>query len=371
VATGYGQQTAQLVQRLREAGHDVAVSSYYGLNGGVLEWDGVTVYPGVYPGALDPYGNQLLTAHAKARFGALSGGLILTLRDVWMLDPAALAEAAAACWAPVDHDPVPPGIVDFFERSGAAPIAMSRFGERQLRDAGLAAGYAPHAVDTRVFRPHERALARQTTGLPEGAFVVGMVGVNKGLFRGLARKGFPQALEAFARFRARHDDALLYLHTDPRGVADGMNLPPLAEAHGIPGDSVRYADAYRYRLGYPTEFMSSLFAAMDVLLNPSYSEGFGIPIVEAQACGTPVIVTDWTAMSELTGAGWRVGGTRWWTEQSSFWLLPSVDELEAALEAAYTEASGMRDAAREFAERYDTRRVFDEHWTGVLATLRT
>ena len=32
-------------------------------------------------------------------------------------------------------------------------------------------------------------------------------------------------------------------------------------------------------------------------------EGFGVPIIEAQACGTPVITGDWTAMSEITRTG--------------------------------------------------------------------
>ncbi len=52
--------------------------------------------------------------------------------------------------------------------------------------------------------------------------------------------------------------------------------------------------------------MVDAYNAMDVLTNVALGQGFGIPILEAQACGTPVIVGDWTSMSELCFAGWKV-----------------------------------------------------------------
>jgi glycosyltransferase involved in cell wall biosynthesis len=43
-----------------------------------------------------------------------------------------------------------------------------------------------------------------------------------------------------------------------------------------------------------------------VLNAVSLGEGFGIPVLEAQACGTPVIVGDWCAHEDLCFAGWKV-----------------------------------------------------------------
>jgi glycosyltransferase involved in cell wall biosynthesis len=45
------------------------------------------------------------------------------------------------------------------------------------------------------------------------------------------------------------------------------------------------------------------YHAADVLLFPSTSEGFGVPIVEAQACGTPVVTSDREPMSSIAGGG--------------------------------------------------------------------
>jgi glycosyltransferase involved in cell wall biosynthesis len=121
--------------------------------------------------------------------------------------------------------------------------------------------------------------------------------------------------------------------------------------------------------------MARLYSAFDVLLNPSYGEGFGIPIVEAQACGTPVIVSDWTSMPELVGAGWKVDGEPWYDPDEdrgeAFLLAPSVSEILDALENAY-EARGDKDvrgAAREFAVGYDADLVTDKYWKPALETL--
>jgi hypothetical protein len=68
----------------------------------------------------------------------------------------------------------------FLGTTGATPVAMSRFGERALRDAGFDPLYAPHGVETSVFRPAEDRLAmRRFFKLPEDAFVIGMVANNR------------------------------------------------------------------------------------------------------------------------------------------------------------------------------------------------
>ena len=313
------------------------------------------------------YGNDVILQHAASHFGGnVKDGLIITLIDAWVLNAEELKRANVACWTPVDHDPIPPPVLAFLEASGVWPIAMSEFGRRQLDNAGLSPLYAPHGIDTDLFYERDRAEARKMLGVPQDAFLIGMVAANKGY---PPRKGFPEALQAFALFREKHPEAVMYLHTEPTGVHQGVNIGQMVTQLGLPKASVMVTDPYRYLVGLPPDGIANAYSAMDVMLNPAYGEGFGIPIVEAQACGTPVITTDWTSMPELTAEGWSVGGQRMWSSQGSWWLVPNVDELGATLEVAYTVGGRRRKAARDFALKYDYRRVFEEHWRPTLAQL--
>lgn len=373
VKTGYGVQVAQLAEHLKASGHDVAVSCTYGQQGAVGTWRGVTLYPVGY----EVNGNDVVHGHANHHFGGDElGGWIITLLDVWAMENPLLADYNVAAWCPVDHFPVPPGVLKFFRRTGAVPLAMSRFGERLLFDAGLDPVYIPLSVDTSVFKPTpqlERSLgaigARDFLDIPTDAFAVGMVAMNKGWARD--RKGFNEAFRAFGRFHKRHPEAILYLHAEKFGGADGIHLVELAQHCAIPEHAIRWVDQYAYRLGIPPEVMAATYTAMDVLLAPSHGEGFCVPLIEAQACGTPVIATDFSAQPELVGAGWLVSGQpEWDPAQHASYVCPFVDDVLAKLESAYqSDLVGMQEPAVAFAQRYDTDRVFEAYWQPFLASL--
>jgi glycosyltransferase involved in cell wall biosynthesis len=369
-STGYGVQCGLFAPRIAER-YDLAVSSFYGLDGGRLVWQGVPIFPGLG----GTFGNEYLAEHAKDHFdGDLRGGLVLTLLDVWVLNPALIARMDTACWVPVDHEPAPPAVLEFFQRSNAIPIAMSRFGEQQLKDAGLEPLYCPHGVDTDTYRPMDRREMRKKVGLSPDVFVVGMVAANKGR---PSRKGFQQALEAFRLFRAKHDDAKLYLHTSVSpDWAQGEDLMALIEALGLPGDSVLLADQYRVNFNpFSPDAMAKIVNSFDVLLNPAHGEGFGIPVLEAASCGVPAVVTNFSAMPEVAGdAGWHVGCRPFWTPQRSFQFVPDVEEIVEALNRAYgmskAEKAHRAKLARQHALTYDVDVVFDEFMVPALEAAR-
>lgn len=380
--TGYGVQVAMLAERLHDAGFDVAISATFGQQGSSGSWkpehprnpDGWAKGIRVYQVGWQLNGLDIVHNHAMHWFdGDPLAGWIIIHGDVWSLaaNPL-LADFNVAAWAPVDHFPCPPGVLEFFDNSGAMPVAMSRFGERAFQLAGLDPVYVPLSVDLARYKPSptidnhgEDIPGRTLLGVPEEAFVVGMVAMNKDPDD---RKGFNEAFAAFSAFHRGHHDALLYVHSDPNGMGTSFNLTQLAQAHGIPAHAIKFPDTYSYQMGWSAEMMAAAYTAFDVLLAPSHGEGFCVPVIEAQACGTPVIVSNFSAQPELVGAGWKVGGQQFWDPaQKAFYLLPAIDEIVSALGEAYTaDLDEMETKALAKAAEYDCDVVFDELWAPLL-----
>jgi glycosyltransferase involved in cell wall biosynthesis len=370
--SGYGQQTAVFTPRLRDLGHEIILSTWWGLNGSALEYEGMKLLPGD-----QKYGNVLLPAYAEL----YKPDAVIALMDAWVLQPDRMRDLPLAVWVPVDHKPCPTRVHEFFKLTGARPIAMSKFGERMLRDEGLDPLYVPHGIDTEVFqyRPEAREKLRKAWGAGDD-FIVGMVAHNSGGTgsTGISRKSFPQAFIAFKNLLELHPEAKLYLHTEMTGrpgLENGLYLPGLLERFEIPATSVLITNQLGLEMGIEPTDMAGLYSAFDVLLNPSFGEGFGIPIVEAQACGTPVIVTDWTSMPELCGSGWLVQGEPWFDTRegagNAFFKCPSILSILEALEAAYNAKGDQayRDRARKFALDYDADLVTEKYWKPALETL--
>lgn len=380
IATGYGVQTRHLATLLAAAGHDVAVSCTYGHQGPVGSWtsplgDKVRLYPAGYvTNSVD-----VVCAHADHWFdGDKRGGWIITLLDVWVLQHhPKLHEYQVVSWTPVDHLPTPPDVLGYFANSGAVPLAMSRFAEQMLTQGGLDPAYIPLTVDTEVYKPtfevtigDDTVTARQLFNVPHDAFVIGMVAHNKGWSKD--RKGFNEALRAFGRFWQNHQHAVMLMHSDPRGLAEGIDLRELAVHAAVPEHALIFTDEYALRVGLPPEMMAAFYTAVDVLLAPSHGEGFCVPLIEAQACGTPVIVSDFSAQPELVGAGWTVHGQlEWDPPQHSSYIVPFIGDIIDKLEQAYAaDLDAMQAQAVEFAAQYDTRHVFDTMWLPFIETLR-
>ena len=257
-------------------------------------------------------------------------------------------------------------------------MAFSFFGLRELEKVGVKADYIPLGLDCGVFCPGDKAEARVRLGLPLDVHLTTMIAANKGF---PARKSWPEAMAAFARFHAAHPEARLYLHTtaQPFGSnGQGVYLRPLAQELGII-DAVIFADETELAVGVPDEQMADIYRASDVLLNPAMGEGFCLPAAEAQACGCPVITQDCSAMSELTINGIAIEPLQpYWIPQLGYWWQQAdVGRIAEALDKLYS----LSDAAREFVEakefvsndgivfmknHYDWPIVMDHYWLTFL-----
>lgn len=370
--TGYGEQTQQAIYRIRQDGHEVAVAANYGLEAMTTEWDGFKVYPRGF----DAYSNDVIPAYAMD-WGKPTGRqpLVITLFDCWVFRGGGwdVLEQIAS-WVPIDHFPVPPAVAEWLRRPTVTPIAMSKFGADAMDRLDIENKYIPHAIDLRTFKPTEKIIgtegaieARRWIDVPDDAYLVGMVSANKGTHD---RKSFSEAFLAMSMVMQSNPDVWLYLHTEPSPAMQGIDLRALLNATGVPADRVRFVDSYSYRMGIPKEALAAIYSSLDLLLAPSRGEGFGIPVVEAQACGTPVVVSNATAQPELVGDGLAVDVQPLWdSTQGAWWFTPHVPALVDAIQQMVSRGGGRSLKAIEFAKQYDADAVYADSWRSLLKEL--
>ena len=326
--TGYGQQAGIWCKYLAARGHDVAVSACHGIQGQILTWEGIPVYPAPVAGR----GDALLRTYARAH----KAEVVIVLYDVWPMAPDCFPrDVPVLAWLAADAHRLGRGDAAVLRDTGALPVALSEHTKRTLAEAGWPdAPLIPHGVDLDVFRPPEsREAVRFAYGLEPGTFAIGINSSNVDRMR----KGIPEQMEAFERFRVRHPDSRLFLHTVADMSDSGSNhLGEVAEDYGIL-DAVSWCDQGTHLAGgYTPADMASWYAAMDVVSNTSMGEGFGLAAVEAQACGTPVILSDGTTGPQLVGPGWLVRTQRHWNPvHGARWHLPLVDSVTRAYEKAW------------------------------------
>jgi glycosyltransferase involved in cell wall biosynthesis len=151
----------------------------------------------------------------------------------------------------------------------------------------------------------------------------------------------------------------------------GFNLLDLAGSVGIPQDAILFPNSIDYRYGFSQHNLAALYTGMDVMLSVSYGEGFGIPTVEAQACGTRVIGSSWAATADLVAEdGWLVEGQPFWDEgQKSWYNIPLIPSIVNALNLAYEAPREKSQVAIDFAAKFDVEYVWENHWIPVLEKL--
>jgi len=365
IRSGYGTVTRHVCGRLVELGYDLVVSAYYGIEpGGVIQINGIPCVPCARH--LGRFGEGSYKYHYKA----FRRNVGILHSDFWAFPWFPGEGRYSVLYSPMDHVDYGAFNVNLIKRYDRV-ISFLPFQQRELEKYGVESPVIPHGVD-RVFKPMDKKEARRITRLPEEDFIVGIVAANSDketrkswgeIFRaaGYIRENFPEI-----------KDLKYFVHSDPEDPK-GVALKALAHKFGVL-DIVAFEDPHLAVVGLPDSEMVLLYNSFDVLLNPARREGFGLPILEAMACGVPVIGHNFSSMPDLIGEKEERG---WLAKTAAYIVTPinaitgivdwkSVADciLDAYLHPDKVERKGK--AAREFAKTMYWDDIIIDKWVPFL-----
>lgn len=176
--------------------------------------------------------------------------------------------------------------------SATCVVSSSQFGAREARrlSANATVHTIPFGINAELYKPLDDRSPSKLVYQVQDRFVVGCVAQQQ------PRKQLPRLVAAFAKFARSRQDAYLLLHA--RKSALGSDLPGLLDVHDLQGRAGIVGGEF-----LPGEagdhLLSQLYNAFDVFALPTMGEGFGFPMLEAMACGVPVVATRCSAVTEL------------------------------------------------------------------------
>lgn len=370
--TGYGNQS-QIVYEFTQFGHEVIGVANWGITGSPMNIGGITWLPSFS----NSHGGPELALYSEATKADIS----ITLYDSWVFSKEHTANIRWVPYLPIDSDPPNPFILEALQTSWRQ-IVYSKFAKTKLENAGFKPYYVPHFVDENMFKRNSddrNKELRRIFRIPDNAFVISIVAANKG---NPSRKAFYEQFCAIAEFSKANPDVDVYtiLHTNVFGFIGGETEPLDQVMHlaGLDPAKVRVPNAFEFSAGiYDDNHLRNIYNVADVTMMMTRGEGFGVPIIQSTACQTPVIVTDYTAMTELAGElhGWAVKPEAYSFYGVTKMAIPSISGGVAALNAALKEKKNGnlrvrgQKAAEATIKEYGKQNVVNRYWKPVLEDL--
>ena len=354
-STGYGKVARYLALHMKELGYEVAFAGlqYFGEPATLLlDNQPFTMYEGATPGGL---------VQAIERFRP---HFVLHIRDNWVFTryssgkpydiftPCRQYGAKLILYSPVQSEPLPREVLKVMTYNCDFNLTMCKWSRDVLLKQGLPkekVDYLYHGVDVSKYRPIDRALARDKIGLETKAPLVGYIAMNYDY-----RKMIPLAMKAFKHLLEYLPDAEMLLWTERVAYWD---LAAWQESLGL--QKKIYWPKATKTSGIEENLMPYVINSLDCLLHSSAAEGFGLPLLEAMACGVPVVCAPHPVLKEVLRnypyycEAWQLLPTVW----GSFEYLVNPEDMA---KQALTAIKAGRKPVPRWIDDYDWRKIARE-----------
>lgn len=311
---------------------------------------------------------------------------LIVIWDIWALNhiPAAGQQGKIIFvpYVPIDVDNI---TADMKKACDGAfkLIPMSQHTEDLLKKVYPDKTYphVPGGVNTNVFKPawatiEEKKECKKKLGFSGEEFIIGLLGDIKG-----DRKSWPETIEGISIFRKNFPNVnfRVFIHTAiKRPSSYDHDIEELINMFQIK-DISRSIDQTAYRFGISEEDVAEVYNGLDLFIQCSRGEGFGLSFIEAQACGTPVIGTDFTAMKQVVNpkSGILVDPIiKYLRADSAIRAIPDPKKIAEAIEDMYFNRLNtkekkiqVKEEAVKFAAQYGWEKGVFPKWTETLTRL--
>ena len=357
--TGYGQPVKQIAEMWRGMGHSTVALAIGTKGPAAFDYGDLPVVMGD-----DEWWCQDILLDVC---NMIRADLVVSLLDPWAIpEPGYNREINGGrpwlAWLPVDQEPAQRGLSEILNYCDGI-LPFSKFGAGVLRGQmpERYIQYTPLPVDLESFTiadPAGRRKAREAFGIRSGNFVAGLAGANTLC----DRKALAQQVEGFCQWAQGfepEDKPYLLVKSAPYEQG-GATLHELVREMDCL-QQVMYLSKFARRYGFIAKAtLAHYYQAIDVLLHASAAEGFGLQILEAQACGTDVIYAVNSSQPEVVnGCGFAVrDSVREWSNYGGWWHRPSGEGVYQALREWQSNRDKFTpEQLRANAERYSTAEV--------------
>lgn len=232
--------------------------------------------------------------------------IVLCINDPWVIssyyaDHLAKFKGLKVAYIPIDAENIN---ADFVEPLAVFDhiIGYTQFGIDQMKLSGLPdtvqTHVIPHGVDTKLYRPLNRAEARKKNGFPLDWFIVNTTGRNQ------IRKRIDLDLFYFSEWvKKTNKPDTVKIHYHGALQDEGWNIDQLIDAFGIRNRFIITAPNITPAHGLPIDLMPWVYAPADVGLTCTMGGGWELTVHERMAMKIPMIVPRFSALGEWANGG--------------------------------------------------------------------